>query len=72
MGLAAWVCAADGTVSRARRWIVIGLVGLNGLLLFQYQVFMKGWRDIDPYPRGFVDLWLTRFVVPFRVLGRLF
>jgi hypothetical protein len=72
MGLAAWMCAADGTVARTRTWIVLALVGLNGLLLFQYQVFMKGWRDIAPYPRGFVDLWLTRFVVPFRVLGRLF
>jgi hypothetical protein len=46
-------------------------VGLNELLLFQYQVFMKGWRDIAPYPDTFRGLWVERFLVPFRVLGRL-
>ena len=46
-------------------------VGANGLLLFQYQLFMKGWRDIAPYPDTFAGLWVERFLVPFRVLGRL-
>lgn len=72
VGLAAWLCASTGRPSRPRVVVVMVLIALNGLLLFQYQVFMKGWRDIAPYPRGLVDLWLTRFVVPFRVLGRLF
>lgn len=72
VGLAAWLCASTGRPSRTRVVVVMVLIALNGLLLFQYQVFMKGWRDIAPYPRGLVDLWLTRFVVPFRVLGRLF
>ena len=47
-------------------------VALNLLLLFQYQVFMKGWRDIAPYPGGAWNLWVERFIVPFRVAARLF
>lgn len=70
LGLAVWLTRADGTVSRGRAFVIAAAIGLNGLLLFQYQVFMKGWRDIAPYPRGFIDLWVMRFVVPFRVLGR--
>jgi len=70
VGLSHWIAGADGRVSPLRAGVIAAAIGLNGLLLFQYQVFMKGWRDIAPYPRGFVDLWLMRFVVPFRVLGR--
>jgi hypothetical protein len=43
----------------------------NVLLLLQYQVFLKGWRDLAPYPAGFWDLWVARFVVPFRIVERL-
>jgi hypothetical protein len=46
-------------------------VGMNGLLLFQYQVFMKGWRDVAPYPKGPWNLWVERFLVPARVVARL-
>ncbi|MGH9371936.1 MAG: hypothetical protein ACRD15_10440, partial [Vicinamibacterales bacterium] len=35
------------------------------LLLVQYQAFMKGLRDIVPYPGGAYGLGLARFVVPF-------
>ena len=51
--------------------IVGTLIILNALLLFQYQLFLKGWRDIAPYPRGGYNLWLARFVVPFRAVARL-
>lgn len=34
------------------------------LLLVQYQVFMHRLIAGVPYPRGFTDLWLTRFRVP--------
>jgi hypothetical protein len=47
------------------------VIGLNGLLLFQYQVFMKGWRDIAPYPKGAWNLWVERFLVPVRVAARV-
>jgi hypothetical protein len=43
-------------------------VTLTALLLVQYQTFMHGARAIAPYPKGFEDLWLARFVVPFRLL----
>lgn len=52
--------------------LVVVAVTLNGLLLFQYQLFMKGWRDLSPYPRGWYGLWLARFWVPLRVLARWF
>jgi hypothetical protein len=38
------------------------------LLLFQYQLFMHGLRDVVPYPRGAYGLWIARFVVPFKLL----
>lgn len=47
------------------------VVAFNMLLLFQYQVFLKGWRDIAPYPDDLWGLWVARFVVPVRVLARL-
>ena len=39
------------------------------LLLVQYQAFMKGLRDVVPYPRGASELWLARFRVPFDLLA---
>jgi hypothetical protein len=36
----------------------------NGLLLLQYETFMKGLRDIAPYPGGLYGLWIARFIVP--------
>ncbi len=50
--------------------VVLVAVALNGLLLFQYQLFMKGFRDLSPYPRGAFGLWLARFWVPLRLLAR--
>ena len=49
--------------------VVVAL--LNGLLLFQYQLFLKGWRDIAPYPDSPWRLWIERFLVPMRVLARV-
>jgi hypothetical protein len=47
------------------------LVALNWLLLLQYEVFMKGHANIAPYPVGWFNLWVARFVVPFRLLARM-
>lgn len=66
LGLATWV---QGPARRTARLAVVGvLVGANLLLLLQYQLFMKGLSEIAPYPRNWRDMWLTRFVVPFRLL----
>ncbi len=70
LGLAVWL-QADGRSSRARAWRLVAvavLTAANGLLLLQYELFMKGLRDIAPYPHGWVDMWLVRLVVPFRLL----
>jgi hypothetical protein len=49
---------------------VLLMVSLNLLLLFQYQLFLKGWRDVAPYPDGVWNLWVARFIVPIRFLAR--
>lgn len=39
------------------------------LLLVQYQAYMKGVRQVVPYPsEGAYELWLARFVVPFELV----
>ncbi len=69
-GLAVWM-HGDGRVRHRRRaWVVAALVALNLLLLLQYQLFMKGLHDIAPYPQEWFDLWVARFVVPFRVIAK--
>ena len=45
--------------------LAISFTAYTFLLLLQYQAFMHGLRQVVPYPRGFVDLWLWRFRVPF-------
>jgi hypothetical protein len=50
--------------------VTIAFVGLNGLLLVQYQTFMHGLRAVAPYPSGFYGLYLARFVVPVELARR--
>ena len=38
------------------------------LLLVQYQAFMRGLRDVVPYPKGFDGLYLARFRAPIDLL----
>jgi hypothetical protein len=70
LGLATWI-----GIARARAWrmaVTGAIVAATLLLLFQYEVFMKGFTTLAPYPKGsFFNLWLARFVTPFRVLARL-
>lgn len=47
------------------------VVLLNTLLLFQYQLFLKGFRDLAPYPDHPWSLWAERFLVPIRFVGRV-
>jgi hypothetical protein len=48
------------------------IVAHTFLLLVQYQAFMHGLRDAAPYPEGFYNLWLARFVVPFEIAADVF
>jgi hypothetical protein len=71
LGLSAWLDpGGKGRLPPVRLVVVAILLMANGLLLLQYELFMKGLRTIAPYPHGWLDMWLTRFVVPFRLLGR--
>ena len=38
-------------------------------LLLQYELAMKGALRIAPFPSGLHDMYLARFVVPFRLMG---
>jgi hypothetical protein len=51
--------------------LVALVIGCNLLLLLQYQLFLKGWRDLAPYPDDMWSLWVSRFTVPFRLLARV-
>ncbi len=71
LGMATWMQARGKPPStRTTRWaIVSALIAANGLLLLQYQLFMKGLIAIAPYPSGWFDMWVARFVVPARLLS---
>jgi hypothetical protein len=45
------------------------VVAYTFLLLVQYQAFMKGLRDVVPYPRGAYELFVARFRVPFDLIA---
>lgn len=46
-------------------------VVLNGLLLVQYQTYLKGLVTLVPYPRGMDGLVLARFTTPFKLVSWL-
>lgn len=52
----------------AMKTIASAFTAYTLLLLLQYQAFMHGLRQVVPYPRGFVDLWLWRLRAPFDLL----
>lgn len=56
-----WMKARSETMAA----LTVAFTAYTFLLLLQYQAFMHGLRQVVPYPRGFVDLWLWRFRVPF-------
>ena len=70
IGLAVWLCgSAESRVVRPGRVAVLSaLAGANLLLLLQYQLAMKGLETIAPYPHGWFDMWVARFLVPIRLL----
>jgi len=69
LGLSALLARAPA--APAFRAAIAALVGANLLLLLQYQLFLKGWRDLAPYPDDLWSLWIERFLVPLRLLGAL-
>ena len=70
LGMACWLQPVNGArIPKGRALVAVGLTAGNWLLLLQYQVFMKGMIDIAPYPHGWTDMWVTRFLVPFRIVA---
>lgn len=67
LAAAALFARIDRTGSRMAA-ISIVFIGLNLLLMVQYQAFMHGLRHIAPYPEGWYGLYVARFVTPFKLL----
>jgi len=69
IGLAVWLQPQQSGTVRPWRLAIATVLGLsNALLLLQYELVMKGLERIAPYPHGWYDMWLVRFVVPFRLI----
>jgi hypothetical protein len=69
LGLARWLAGRERVSGLSwRHGVLVILTGLNMLLLLQYQLFMKGLVWLAPYPQFWMDMFLTRFLVPFRLL----
>jgi hypothetical protein len=70
VGLAVWLNRGPSTtrIAPLKMLIVLFLGGVNLLLLLQYQLALKALEHIAPYPHGFVDMWVTRFLVPIRLV----
>jgi hypothetical protein len=71
LGLAALIDRWSPSLEKLALFACI-VIGHTFLLLVQYQAFMHGLRDVAPYPRGFYNLWLARFVVPFDLAAEVF
>ena len=72
LGLGVWLSQgrpAPSGVSASRVLLIGVLTSLNLLLLLQYQLALKGLEHIGPYPHGIIDMWVTRFIVPIRLLA---
>jgi len=71
IGAAQWVATSRHSTRRvpARLFVSAAFIVANGLLLLQYELFMKGFGSIAPYPAGWSGLWIERFVVPFRLIA---
>lgn len=48
----------------------LALVVYNGLFLLQYQLFMRGYRDLVPYPTTVKQILVDRLTLPFTLIGR--
>jgi hypothetical protein len=72
LGVAVWLDrgANAPAVALVRRVALLSvLIAANLLLLLQYQLALKGLYAISPYPDGFFDMWVARFLVPLRLLA---
>jgi hypothetical protein len=55
----------------AASWLRAGALALivyNGLFLLQYQLFMRGYRELSPYPTTVKQILIDRLLLPFKLL----
>ena len=52
------------------QWISVAAIAYNVLFLFQYQLFMRGMRDLVPYPETARQIFVDRLWLPFQLLLR--
>jgi hypothetical protein len=50
------------------RWMAVCLIAYNLLFLLQYQLFMRGFRELAPYPTTVRQVLLDRLVLPWHLL----
>ena len=51
-------------------WFSVAAIAYNLLFLFQYQLFMRGMRDLVPYPETARQIFVDRLWLPFQLLLR--
>ena len=69
VGLAA-LLAFEGRLRTAATTVTAALVACNLLLLLHYELYMLGYTTLAAYPDSWYVLWVERFLVPFRLIGR--
>ena len=50
------------------RWTTIGLITYNLLFVMQYQLFLRGFDQLAPYPTTASEVFIERLIVPWRAL----
>ena len=54
------------------RWTALGLIAYNLLFVLQYQLFLRGFNQLAPYPTTPGEVFVERLIVPFRLLRSWF
>jgi hypothetical protein len=55
---------------RAAAWLSVAAIAYNLLFVLQYQLFMRGIRDLVPYPETVRQVFVDRLWLPFQLLAR--
>jgi hypothetical protein len=54
----------------AARWLIVAAIAYNLLFVLQYQLFMRGMRDLVPYPSTLQQVFVDRLWLPVQLLMR--
>jgi hypothetical protein len=71
LGLSALFARAEQVLRlSALRWGAVALLAYNLLFVLQYQLFMRGFHDLAPYPSTVRQVFFDRLILPWRLLER--